>query len=146
MARRLPIDSMESWLEGMSEQFETAADRWGSGFEPWGPELDEPRVDMVEYDDEYVITADVPGFSKEDIEVLVTDHTLAIEAEQTEEAAVDEGNFVRRERSHASMKRRITLPSDADTEGISASMDDGVLEIHVARAEPLSEGHRIDIS
>jgi len=146
MARRLPIDSMESWLEQMSEQFETAAERWGSGFEGWAPELDEPRIDLVEYDDEYVITANVPGFDRDDVEVLVTDHTLSIEAEQTEETMVDESSFIRRERSHATMKRRITLPNDADTEAISASLDNGVLEVHVARAEPLSEGHRIDIS
>ena len=137
---------MESWLEGMSEQFETAAERWGSGFETWAPELDEPRIDLVESDDEYVITADVPGFSKEDIDVLVTDHTLSIEADHGEETTVDESDFIRRERSHTSMKRRITLPSDADPDGVSASMDNGVLEIRVSRAEPLSEGHRIDIS
>lgn len=145
MDRQSPLDSMESWFEQMSKQFETAADRWGTGLEPWAEGMDQPRIDMAEDDAQYTIVADIPGFAKDDIDVYVTDRTLAIEADQREEMVAEEANFIQQERSHQSLSRRLTLPSDADTESIAASMDDGVLTITVARVEPIDSGHRIDI-
>ncbi|MDS0284013.1 Hsp20/alpha crystallin family protein [Haloarcula onubensis] len=145
MDRQSPLDSMESWFEQMSKQFETAADRWGTGIEPWGEGMDQPRIDLAEDGEQYTIVADIPGFGKDDIEVYVTDNTLAIEAEQREEMVTEEANYIQQERTHQSLSRRITLPSDADTDDISASMADGVLTITVARVEPLDSGHQIDI-
>jgi len=145
MDRESPLDSMEAWFEQMSKQFETAADRWGTGLEPWTQGMDQPRIDMAEDDDAYTIVADMPGFGKADIEVYVTDQTLAIEAEQGEEMVTEEATYIQQERSHQSLSRRITLPSDADVENITASMDEGVLRITVGRVEPLDSGHQIDI-
>jgi HSP20 family protein len=136
---------MESWFEQMSKQFETAADRWGTGLEPWTQGMDQPRVDVAEDDEQYVIVADMPGFGKDDIEVYVTDQTLAIEGEQSSETVAGDADYIQQERSHTSLSRRIALPSDADTEDVSASMEDGVLTITIARAEPLESGHQIDI-
>ena len=145
MDRESPLDSMEAWFEQMSKQFETAADRWGTGLEPWTQGMDQPRIDMAEDEEAYTIVADMPGFAKGDIEVYVTDNTLAIEAEQREEFVTEDANVIQQERSHQSISRRITLPNDADTGEISAAMDDGVLTITVARVEPLDSGHRIEI-
>ncbi|MDS0258676.1 Hsp20/alpha crystallin family protein [Haloarcula sp. S1CR25-12] len=145
MDRQSPLDSMESWFEQMSKQFETAADRWGTGLEPWSQGMDQPRIDVAEDDDQYVIVVDMPGFGKDDIEVYVTDNTLAIEAEQRDELTTEEATYIQQERTHQSLSRRITLPGDADTEDITATMDDGVLRITVARVEPLDSGHQIDI-
>lgn len=145
MDRQSPLDSMEAWFEQMSKQFETAADRWGTGLEPWAQGMDQPRIDMAEDDEQYLIVADMPGFAKDDIEVYVTENTLAIEAQQREEMVTEDANFIQQERSHQSLSRRITLPNDANTERISASMTDGVLTITVARSEPLDSGHQIDI-
>ena len=145
MARQSPLDSMESWLEQMSEQFETAAESWGSGFETWSERLDQPQIDLIGDDEEYVIVADVPGYSKDDIDVYVADQTLAIDAEQTEEMEVSERDFIKRERSHESLSRRLSIPRDADTDDISATLEDGVLTVRIRRAEPLDSGHRIDI-
>jgi len=136
---------MESWLEQMSEQFETAAESWGSGIDTWSPRIDEPRIDLVSHGDEYVITADLPGFGKDDIDVYVTDNTLAIDAETTEEMEASDEHFVKRERSHEALSRRLSLPNDADTDDISASLDNGLLTVTIARTEPLESGHRIDI-
>jgi len=136
---------MESWFEQMSKQFETAADRWGTGIEPWAEGMSQPRIDVAEADDQYVIVADMPGFDKDAIEVYVTDQTLAIEGEQTEEMVTGDAEYIQKERSQASFSRRISLPSDADTEDITASLTDGVLRITVARVEPLDSGHEIDI-
>lgn len=145
MDRQSPLDSMEAWFEQMSKQFETAADRWGAGLEPRAEGMDLPRIDMAEDDEQYTIVADLPGFRKEDIDVYVTENTLAIEAEQREEMVTEEATYVQQERSHQSLSRRLALPNDADAENISASMEGGVLTITVARVAPLDTGHQIDI-
>ena len=145
MDRQSPLDSMESWLEQMSEQFETAADRWGTGLEPWTQDLDLPHIDVAEAEAAYTIVADIPGYDTDDIEVYVTDRTLAIEAERRDELVESDANYIQQERSHQSLSRRITLPSDTDTEAITASMTDGVLTITVPRVESLDSGHQIEI-
>jgi len=145
MDRQSPLDSMESWLEQMSKQFETAADRWGAGLEPWTQGMELPNIDMAEDDTEYTIIADMPGFDTDDIEVYVTDRTLAIEAEQRDELVESDANYIQQERIHQSLSRRLTLPNDADIEAIDATMDEGVLRITVPRVEALDSGHRIDI-
>jgi len=136
---------MESWFEQMSRQFETAAESWGSGSD-WSMGMTQPRLDMVERDDEYTIRAELPGFSTEDVAVYVADQTLTIEAERTEELETEDGNFIKQERSQSTLSRRVSLPSDADTDNITASLDSGVLTVTVTRTEPLDSGHRIDIT
>lgn len=136
---------MESWLEQMSEQFETAAESWGSGLEMGQASMGQLRIDFVETDEEYVVVANVPGFSKADVDVYVTDQTLAIDAERSEDTEMREGTFITNERTHESVSRQLTLPNDADTDDVTATMDEGVLTIHVGRTEPLDSGHRIDI-
>ncbi|WP_277541244.1 Hsp20/alpha crystallin family protein [Haloarcula laminariae] len=143
MDRQSPFDSVESWLEQMGEQFGTAA--WGTGLEPWAQGTDRPRIDMTEDEDSYTITADVPGFTADDVEVSVIDRTLAIEAERSEGRVTNDAYYLRQERSHQSLSRHITLPVDADTENISASMGEGVLTITIDRTEALDSGHQIDI-
>lgn len=145
MARKLPFDDVESWFEQMSRQFEAAAQRWGSGFEPWSPEMESPPIDVVDADDEFVVAVDLPGFTADDVDVHITDRTLAIEAERDRESEASEGNYVRRERSHRSLSRRVRLPGDVDGDDVSASMDDGVLTVHIGKAHPSSSGRQIDI-
>lgn len=135
---------MESWLEQMNQQFEMAAESWGGGSE-WSTGMDQPRLDMIERDDEYIITADLPGFSSDDVDVYVSDGMLSIEAERTDEVETDDGDFIKRERSQETLSRRVSLPSDVDVDSISASLDAGVLTVHAARSESLEGGHEIDI-
>ncbi|QIO22969.1 Hsp20/alpha crystallin family protein [Haloarcula sp. JP-L23] len=145
MTRKLPLDNMESWFDQMSRQFEEAAERWGTGFESWTPEMGSPRVDVVDEDDAFVVTADLPGFDKDDLEVYISDQTLAIEADHSREAEETDVNYVRRERSHRSISRRVRLPGSVDEEDVSASMDNGVLTVRIGKAEPTTDGHHIDI-
>ncbi|MBV0922936.1 Hsp20/alpha crystallin family protein [Halomicroarcula limicola] len=145
MTRQSPLDNMETWLDQMSRQFEEAAQRWGTGLETWSTEMPLPRIDLVDADDEFVVTADLPGFEKDDVDVYITDQTLSIDAERSEEVDESEANYVRRERSQKSVSRRLRLPSEVDDQDVSASMTNGVLTVHVGKAEPVSEGHRIDI-
>lgn len=139
---RNPFFDVEEFFERMGRQFEEAAGRWD-----WREELGAGSiaVDAVDEGDEFVVTADLPGFETDDIEAWVTDHTLRIEAERAEERETGDEQYIHRERSRRSMSRSVTLPEPVETEGVTASYRNGVLTVHVPKAEPASEGHAIDI-
>lgn len=150
MARRTPFDELDRLFEQMQEHFENAA-------EPWDPDAVESgvppttglRVDLKDTGDELVLTGDLPGFETDDIDVRVTDRTLHISAEHDGESETEteseDGEFVRRERRHSSVSRSVSLPSPVDTVGITASHDNGVLTVRLPKADPDSEGTRIDV-
>jgi HSP20 family protein len=138
-----PFSELEQFFERMSDQFERSADDWEVG---WSLPSQSMAVDLADHDDEYVLEADLPGFEKDDIDVRITDHTLHVDAER--EAATDttSENYVRRERSHRTTSRSITLPGEVETDGVTATYDAGVLRVSIPKAEPLSESHRIDVN
>jgi HSP20 family protein len=102
-------------------------------------------VDIIEREEEFVITVDVPGFSKKDVNVQVTDHTLRIEAERSLSEDVEEENYIRHERSRRSMSRTIALPEEVDGDSVKAEMEGGVLSITAPKVES-AKARKIKIS
>ncbi len=104
-----------------------------------------PRTDLSETEDAYLIYLDLPGLTKEDVEISFHDGTLSISGERQQEETEEDRTFVRRERSYGRFYRAFTLPKTADTEGIEAAFSDGVLNIRVAKIEE-AKPRRIDIN
>lgn len=130
----------------MFEQFE---DAFPHGRMELGGEIGTPAVDLVEWDGEFVITCDLPGFEEEDIDLRMTDNTLHLHAERKAERELEDEQYLHRERKRADVARSITLPQDVDDETVSASYEDGVLTITLPKehaATEDSEGNRIPIS
>lgn len=94
-----------------------------------------PRTDMMETDDEYVIEADLPGLTKEDITINVQERMLSIEGERKEETSEERGGYLRTERTFGGFKRSFTLPTSVVEDKVKASFKNGVLTIHVPKAE-----------
>lgn len=168
-----PFERFEELFERMATQFEETArafegDETGSRLPSVGPRsvgrtmlgTESMAVDLVERDDEYVATVDLPGFSRDDVEVRVTDDALHVEAHHEEEremsemdemgdeseaSEMGEATYLRRERSHRTMERSIRLPEPVDADGTEAHFENGVLTVTVPRAEPLSSAKQIDI-
>ncbi|MFB6094374.1 MAG: Hsp20/alpha crystallin family protein [Halanaeroarchaeum sp.] len=139
MRRNNPFEDIERMLERMSEQFEDVSRR-DFGF------AGRLNVDVEDRTDEYVVTADLPGVTKEDIDVELADQTLRIEAEREEETETgDEGRYVRRERSRESTSRSISLPEAVEEEGVSARFKNGVLTVTLPKAYASADAHEIDI-
>src|SRR5205807_2260139 len=82
-----------------------------------------------------VSEASVPGFTPEQVEVTFEDGTLTIKGQRSSESEEKKGEYVRRERRHASVYRRVGLPAEVRADEISASFDNGVLRITVPRAQ-----------
>jgi HSP20 family protein len=92
-----------------------------------------PPVDLVEAEDHFVLKADLPGLSEEDVTIEVQDGTLAISGERSAEHEQRERGWYRIERSFGSFRRSLTLPDGVDAEAISASFDRGVLEVRIPK-------------
>lgn len=94
-----------------------------------------PSVDIYEEGNELVLKADLPGITKDEVEINVTDNVLTLTGEKKREEKVERENYFRYERSHGSFCRRFHLPDGIDTEKIKAHYKEGVLEVRLPKTE-----------
>ncbi|MGO1580850.1 MAG: Hsp20/alpha crystallin family protein [Peptoniphilaceae bacterium] len=102
------------------------------------------KVDISENDKEYKVEAELPGFSKDEIEVDFEEGKLIISARKNEEENIEEKNYIHRERKTSEMTRRMFF-KDVDEENLSAQLDGGVLEITIPKKENLNKSKKIEI-
>ncbi|MDG5777076.1 archaeal heat shock protein Hsp14 [Haloarculaceae archaeon H-GB11] len=145
-SRSNPFEEMERLFERMSRQFEEASHKLESesplgGLASGGESM---AIDLVEHDDEFVVTADLPGFEREDVEIRMTDHTLRIDASHEESIDEEDEEYIRHERRQQSVRRSIRLPGEVDTDNVTATMQNGVLTLTLPRRES-EKGHTIEI-
>ena len=131
---------MELWFDRMVEDF------WRRPFQTllrpewWWPDetgmmMRMPAVDVFEEKDNVVIKAEIPGLSKEDISLQVTDSTVTIKGEKKREEEVKEDNYYRCERSFGSFTRAVALPCDVKADQVKASFKNGVLAVRMPKTE-----------
>ena len=101
-----------------------------------------PAVDITEDDGTYTVSAELPGLSREDVDVQVHEGVLTIKAERREESEETRGNVHVSERSYGTYQRSFRLPEEADLEGIAATMKDGILTLTIPRVEVEEEKPR----
>jgi HSP20 family protein len=94
-----------------------------------------PRTDLVETEDSYRLHLDVPGLSKEDLNINYKDNQLTVSGERTSDRTEEGEEYVRVERSFGQFYRAFTLPRTVNAENITASYDNGVLTISVPKTE-----------
>lgn len=95
-----------------------------------------PAVDIKEEPDRFLLHADIPGVKADDIEVSMDKGILTIKGERKHESTESKEGFKRVERSHGVFMRRFALPDGVDGENITASSNDGVLEVVLPKSEP----------
>jgi HSP20 family protein len=92
-----------------------------------------PTADVIEKDDEILITAELPGVKDEDIEITVRDGMLRIAGERRLEDEVSDDRYHRVERSYGRFERTFPLPPGVKEEDISAAVAYGVLRIRIPK-------------
>ena len=102
------------------------------------------KVDVQDSGNEYIIEAEMPGLSKEDIKLGLDDEKLTISVTKNESTEEKDKNYIHSERRSVSMSRTIHL-ADADASGIKAKLSDGLLKITVPKAEKTSTAIDIDV-
>ena len=136
--------------------------RWGSDIAPWReldlfsdrvrqlmePSLSEgffktplwaetdawiPAVELVEQDGEYILTVELPGVDKSDVDVSVDDSTLTLKGEKKTEKEEKKGRTHYRERHYGAFERSFTLPRNVDPTKIKAEFENGLVRVHLPK-------------
>lgn len=109
--------------------------RRGDGEEAtWAQGQWAPPVDIYETDDAFMLKAELPGFSKEDVSIEVQENRLIIRGERKRETEAKEEQYHRLERTYGRFERAFWLPTTVDTEQIQATFKDGVLELRLPKS------------
>ena len=156
----------ESLLPGLRHEIEDtitrvleAWPRFGAGWH-W-PELDTigkldlpkqletarnlPKVDFSEINGGYELTAELPGMGEDDVECTLSGNMLTVKGEKQEENKDEKKGFYLRERHYGSFMRNFTLPEDADTEKLEASVSDGVIRVFMPKCEKKLKSRKIKV-
>jgi HSP20 family protein len=142
------LDLLQSDVNRLFDAFFGArgGDRNGGSAQRWVP-----AMDLTEEENEYILRADLPGLSEDDIEIEVKDDVLTISGERRYEHENRHEGFYRVERSFGRFSRSLDLPSGIDAEALSADFDRGVLEVHIPKPEqgtptrvPIGTGSSVD--
>lgn len=109
-------------------------------FNSWGP-----AVDLYEDKDNLIVTAELPGMRKEDIDISFHDGSLTIAGERKHEKQYGEGEEQRSERFFGRFQRTVALPKQVDAGAVKASYKDGILKVTLPKA-PEAKPKQIEVS
>ena len=150
-----PFESLRREVDRLFEDFDRGS--WLSplrrsvfDFEPlWGRELKSaaaPAVDIVEKDNAYEVTAELPGMDEKNIEVKLDNGGLTIKGEKREEKQEKRKGYHLQERRFGSFERYFAVPEGVDTDKIDASFKKGVLTVTLPkRPEAQKPAKKIDV-
>ncbi len=135
-----PVNLFSQFNDEMNRHFSTTREGAANQEHDWIP-----AVDIREEDNRYLLTADIPGVNRDDVEITLEEGVLTVKGERKTETEVTETGYRRRERSYGTFLRQFTLPDTVDASNISASAEDGVLKITIPKQEK-PEARKITIS
>jgi HSP20 family protein len=128
-----PLTELNTIQSEMNRLFNTFFDQPASGGAVTRRWI--PAMDLVETADHYVLRADLPGLSDEDVNIQLEDNVLTISGERRSEAKEEHQGYHRVERAFGGFSRSLTLPAGVDPERVQAHFDRGVLEVEIPKPE-----------
>ena len=102
------------------------------------------KCDIYEENNNYVVEMDVPGYSKDEIDIEVDRGYLTISLSRNSEDEVSDKNYIRKERVYGTTKRQFYV-GDVDEENVKASFNGGVLKLIVPKREEATIKRKIEI-
>jgi HSP20 family protein len=140
-----PFATMRRMQEGIDRLFSG----FGTGLSPFGEEASfdwAPAIEAFQRGNEFVVRADVPGLSRDNLSVEVGDNALTIRGERKFDHEEEREGVFRSERAYGSFCRVVPLPEGAVADSAKANFRDGVLEIVMqAPSQEVRRGRRIEI-
>jgi HSP20 family protein len=103
-----------------------------------------PKLDIIERDSEVVVRAELAGVDKKDIDVSVTDNSIAIKGCTKRETHEEKGDFFRSEITRGEFSRTASLPCEVDGTKAKAQFKDGILELTIPKVEA-SKRHSVKV-
>ena len=114
------------------------SDRW------LGTDMKSTAIDIIDTGKEFKVVAEMPGVSKQDLEVSITDNNISICGETKTEVEDENEGYIRRERSYSTLCRTMVFPEEVNPDKAEATLKDGILEVKVAKKSP-TKGRNIPI-
>lgn len=133
--RRTLMDPMEDFFELRDRLYRLLDESFREERSQAAPSFS-PPVDVFAGEEEVVILVEVPGMSREDVSVEVKEGVVSIRGERRQNG---DGEYYLRERPVGRFDRSFALAYDLDPEGVSATLEDGLLEVTVKRRETTRE-------
>jgi HSP20 family protein len=138
-----PIRTLRTEVDRLFENFEKGLGWWPGGhrlldIEPFfeafrrvepGGFGKHPTADLVETDEEYRISAELPGMDDKDVEVTLSEGVLTIKGEKEEEKEEKQKDYHLSERRYGMFRRSFGLPHSVDSDKVQATMKNGVLSV-----------------
>src|SRR3954447_9998058 len=94
-----------------------------------------PAMDLVETDEYFVLTADLPGLTESDVNIEVDDRVLTVSGDRKAKHESSKDGYHRVERAFGTFSRSLTLPKGVNAEAVEAAFENGVLEIRIPKPE-----------
>lgn len=129
LRRRDGFDDLFNQMEDFVDQFQELGRDFTSGVSTGIP------VDIREEDGEYILEADLPGVQKDELNVKADENTLEISADVNQEVKEEGENYVRKERSTRSYRRKVAWPSPVEPESVEAEYENGILTVTAEKNE-----------
>jgi len=125
----------------MFREFDRLVDR-SPASQTWAP-----RIDVVDREESLLVRVDVAGVDPDDIDITLEDRTMTISGSRTLDETTEDAGYHRREIYSGQFTRTLLLPEGLDAEGITASANNGLLEVTLPRTpEVLPRKVKIDVS
>jgi len=96
-----------------------------------------PAINLYELDDEFLLTAELPGTHAEDLELTVVGGIMTIKGKRSDLDGVPDDRFRRQERFRGSWQRSLSIPERIREEMLSAEFNNGILKIRLPKADEL---------
>ncbi|HEV2775640.1 MAG TPA: Hsp20/alpha crystallin family protein [Solirubrobacteraceae bacterium] len=94
-----------------------------------------PAMDLIEAGEHFVLKADLPGMTEDDVKIELENNVLTISGERKAELEEKHEGYYRLERTSGAFARSLTLPEGVDAGAVTASFDNGVLEVRIPKPE-----------
>ncbi|MBN2110096.1 MAG: Hsp20/alpha crystallin family protein [Methanosarcinaceae archaeon] len=147
LTRWMP-SAVSAWdpLEEISRMQHRMMELLGEGEAGTGMDYDtlRPLADVKEEGNDIIVKTDLPGVSKDDVNIDIRDNHVWISADTHREEEKEEEGYMMKERSFKRFARSFDLPASVTDEGAKAKLEDGVLTITLHKAEA-EEKHRVMI-
>ena len=99
------------------------------------PEARVPKVDVVDGEKQILVRAEIPGVTREELDVSVSDSTVTIKGETRSEERQEKGDYYRCEIASGAFSRTVALPAEVDGDKAEAKFTDGVLELTLPKVK-----------
>jgi HSP20 family protein len=129
--QRFAFPEMPDWFENLPARFAM----------PGMGDLYTVRIEDFTEDDRYVMRAELPGMTPENIDVFISEGVLTVQAERTEKDVAKDHSEIR----YGAMSRSVTLPPGADEDDVKADYTDGMLTVSVGLGAEKAEAKHVEI-